>query len=98
MKIEMNEMNKIIYGEILFKYEDFISEEENEKFLFDSREVKEYIFRQDYYFMIGDNRHQSNDSRYWGFVPEENIIGKAVLILFSWDHEGWKWERFLKRL
>jgi len=98
MTIEVNEINMILYGEILHMYEGFKAEEENGKFLFDNREVKEYTFRQDYYFMMGDNRHQSNDSRSWGFVPEENVIGKAVLVLFSRDYEGWKWERFLKGL
>lgn len=44
-----------------------------------------YTFRQDYYFMLGDNRHNSHDSRYWGFVPEEYIVGKPVLVGMSTD-------------
>jgi signal peptidase I len=47
--------------------------------------VKRYTFRKDYYFVLGDNREDSMDSRYWGFVPEESIIGKASFIYWSWD-------------
>ncbi len=61
--------------------------------------LTQYIFRNNYYFMVGDNFYNSQDSRYWGLVPEGNIIGKAVMVLCSFDpHESGpgkiRWNRF----
>lgn len=49
--------------------------------------IREYTLKQDYYFVLGDNRDNSLDSRYWGFVPENNILGKAMVIYWSWNGE-----------
>lgn len=61
----------------------------------------EYTFKQDYYFMMGDNRHNSLDSRYWGFVPEDHIVGRPVVVWLSTDSgkrfpNNIRWRRFFK--
>ena len=53
----------------------------------DGKITQTYTLQKDYYFMMGDNRTNSADSRYWGFVPRDLIIGKAFIILFSWDRD-----------
>ena len=67
----------------------------------DGQQVEAYTFRQDYYYMMGDNRHNSLDSRFWGFVPQDHLVGKAVLILFSLDParqfiSKLRWARFFR--
>jgi signal peptidase I len=50
-----------------------------------------------YFWMMGDNRHNSQDSRFWGFVPEDHIVGKAALIWFSWQN-GPRWKRLFNKI
>ena len=90
-----------IYRRIIAVYEhnDFV--ESDGKFYINGTETDSYTFQQDYYFMMGDNRHNSLDSRYWGFVPETHIVGKPSLIWLSTDNNkafpaNIRWNRFLK--
>lgn len=53
-----------------------------------SEPANTYTFKQDYYWMMGDNRHNSEDSRYWGYVPFDHVVGKPVFIWFSWNSDG----------
>lgn len=61
-----------------------------------------YTFKMNYYFMMGDNRHNSADSRFWGFLPEDHIVGKAVLVLLSIDKSeaksGIRWDRWFQKI
>ncbi len=71
------------------------------KILINGKEASEYTFKMDYYWMQGDNRHNSADSRYWGFVPEDHIVGKPILIWWSSDpdrsgFEGIRWKRIFQ--
>ena len=69
------------------------------KIIINEKETDSYTFKMDYYWMQGDNRHNSADSRYWGFVPEDHIVGKPILIWLSLDKDrplldgGIRWNR-----
>lgn len=60
----------------------------------DGNVTNQYTFTKDYYWMMGDNRHNSQDSRVWGFVPFDHVVGKPVFIWMSWDGKSPRWERF----
>ena len=96
MQIELTPNNYYLYKKVFENYEKQNFTFENNQVFKDSKPIKYYTFKQDYYFMMGDNRHNSYDSRGWGFVPEEAIVGKAVLVLFSNDYSGFKWDRFFR--
>jgi signal peptidase I len=86
-----------LYERVIRVYEDNAFSMQGGRFYLNGREVKEYTFKSDYYWMMGDNRHNSQDSRFWGFVPEDHIVGKAALIWMSWGN-GVRWNRLFKTI
>jgi len=86
--IHVDTNNIALYRKVIGEYEGNKLEERNGKILINGAEAGDYTFKMDYFFMMGDNRHNSLDSRFWGFVPEDHIVGKAVFIWMSWDTNG----------
>lgn len=100
MTITINDSTLATYGSTIVDY-DFNEDAKiaEGKLLIDGKEVTSYTFKQDYYFMMGDNRHNSHDGRYWGFVPADHIVGKGFFIWLSVDpNKGTfskiRWNRF----
>ena len=105
MTIPINDSTLALYGDVIRYYEYNEDVVINEGELSIAGElVDDYTFGQNYYFMMGDNRHNSLDSRYWGFVPEDHIVGKAFFIWLSLDanesifniFDKVRWRRFFK--
>ena len=93
--IVLTPQNIALYRRLIITYEHNTLDEQNGKFIINGKETTSYIPKYNYYWMMGDNRHRSQDCRFWGFVPETNVVGKASLIWFSWDG-GPRWSRIFK--
>jgi len=85
-----------LYEKIISDYENHSCRLQDSVIYIDNKQTETYTFSQNYYFMMGDNRHHSQDSRYWGFVPEDHLIGTCSRILFNADEFTSK--RLLKRV
>ncbi|WP_211220218.1 signal peptidase I [Rudanella lutea] len=84
--IQLTPQTIAFYGPVIQRYEDNGKVELTANSVtVDGKPITSYTFKQDYYFMMGDNRHNSLDSRFWGFVPEDHIVGKAVFVWMSID-------------
>lgn len=92
MTIQLTPDNLIRYQRCIEVYEGNKLEIRNGQVFLNDQPAGNYTFKMNYFWMMGDNRHQSLDSRYWGFVPEDHIVGKASLIWFSWEG-GPRWKR-----
>ncbi|HMJ67515.1 MAG TPA: signal peptidase I [Cyclobacteriaceae bacterium] len=104
MTIAVNDSTMGMYGETIRLYENHENVvTENGRLLIDGNEFKNYTFKQNYYFMMGDSRNNSLDSRYWGFVPHDHIVGKALFVWMSIDQEAdlfhkVRWSRLFTRI
>jgi signal peptidase I len=90
--------NLPIYEHIIRNYEGNTLAVKDSQIFINNTATTTYTFKMDYFWMMGDNRHKSADSRYWGFVPEDHIVGRPVFVWLSWnkDNKKIRWERIGK--
>ena len=95
LNLSLNHHNYKLYKTLIRNYEKQQIELRDETVYINNKAVESYTFHSDYYWMLGDNRDNSLDSRFWGFVPESHIVGKVTAVLFSWDQSdnSLRWDR-----
>ena len=102
--ITLTDANLPLYRRAITVYEHTELEEKNGAIYINGKQTDSYTFKQDYYWMMGDNRHRSQDARFWGFVPFDHVVGKAVLVWLTADPEkggfpgGIRWKRLFSRV
>ena len=99
--VKLDTLTYPLYESAIREYEGNNLTVKEDGFYIDNKKVDSYTFKMDYYWMMGDNRHNSGDSRSWGFVPEDHIVGKALFTWMSWDKDGTflskvRWNRIFK--
>lgn len=91
--VDLNPQTISMYRRIIKEYEGNELSESNGGYILNGEPATSYTFTQDYYWVMGDNRHNSEDSRYWGFVPHDHVVGKPLFIWFSTGENGIRWDR-----
>ena len=101
--VALTTKNLPLYRRIIEVYEGHTLEVDGETIRIDGAPATEYTFGMDYYWMMGDNRHNSADSRFWGFVPEDHIVGKASFVWLSLEANksfpaNIRWRRLFRKV
>ncbi len=104
VSIQLNDSTATLYERIISVYENNQLEQRNGKIYLNGKETDTYTFKMNYYWLMGDNRHNSADSRYWGFVPEDHVVGKTAFVWLSldkfkkWGEGKIRWNRMFRKI